>query len=156
LTEGESSESGQSGGASELGRLLNLVSSGVQLVGQRALASTGVTLAQWRVLASARSLGPCRLGDLAAACELDQAATSRLVSRLEALGHLERRANPDDKRSTHVVLSASGQAVALRCGAALGQVLPRVVEGLCGEELRALVVLLRKLDCNLTTLLDQG
>jgi MarR family transcriptional regulator, transcriptional regulator for hemolysin len=138
-----------------LGRLLNLVSSSIQTVGERALAPAGITLSQWKVLGTLWQDEPLRVTDLAARMRLDQAATSRLVARLERQGHLERAPHPEDGRSTQLALSESGRQAARQCAALLAPVLPRVMEGLEEEQLAALLRALRRLDANLEALLEE-
>lgn len=140
--------------SAELGRLLNLVSSSIQTVGERALAPAGVTLSQWKVLGTLWQDEPLRVTDLAARMRLDQAATSRLVARLERLGHLDRSPHPSDGRSTQLTLSEAGRQAGRQCAALLAPVLPRLVEGFEEAELGALLRALRRLDTNLEVLLE--
>jgi DNA-binding MarR family transcriptional regulator len=81
-----------------LGRLLGLTESDVLAV---------------QHLAREGSMTPSALG---ARLHLTSGGTTALVQRLERAGHLERRPNPDDRRSVLVALSPS---VRERAGAAL-------------------------------------
>ncbi len=49
--------------------------------------------------------------------ELSTGAMTSLIDRLEHRGHIERRPNPDDRRSILIHLTASGAAVAQQIGA---------------------------------------
>jgi DNA-binding MarR family transcriptional regulator len=49
-----------------------------------------------------------RIGALAEQVTLSRTGLSRLIDRLEAAGHLERQAAPEDRRGSYVVLTASG------------------------------------------------
>jgi DNA-binding MarR family transcriptional regulator len=53
-------------------------------------------------------VGPVRIGDLAARMGVTQQAASKAVTELEALGYLERSADPADGRVRRVGLSARG------------------------------------------------
>lgn len=52
-----------------------------------------------------------RMQDLAARAVLSRSRVSRIVSELEAAGHVERRADPADGRAWLATLTASGRAV---------------------------------------------
>jgi DNA-binding MarR family transcriptional regulator len=54
--------------------------------------------------------GPVRIGDLATRMGVTQQAASKSVSELEALGYLERTADPRDGRARRVGLSGRGRA----------------------------------------------
>ncbi len=43
--------------------------------------------------------------------ELDSATLTGILDRLEAAGYLERKSNPDDRRSIHIHLTAKGKAL---------------------------------------------
>jgi DNA-binding MarR family transcriptional regulator len=43
--------------------------------------------------------------------ELDSATLTGILDRLEAAGFLERRSNPDDRRSIHIHLTPKGKAL---------------------------------------------
>jgi DNA-binding MarR family transcriptional regulator len=62
--------------------------------------------------------GGARVGELAAQVGVDETTATRLVDRLEALGLVERRSLPADRRVTVVGLTAAGEklvaAVAVR------------------------------------------
>ena len=53
--------------------------------------------------------GPVRMGDLAARMGVTQQAASKAVTELEALGYLDRAADPDDGRVRRVGLSVRGR-----------------------------------------------
>lgn len=65
--------------------------------------SAGVLL-----LAVLRQHGPLRLRDLAAVAELDLSVVSRHVAELTAQGAIDRRPNPEDRRSWHLAITDEG------------------------------------------------
>lgn len=71
----------------------------------------GMTLTQWSALASVDAAGSIRLGDLAAVEGVSPPTLSRVVAALAEGGYLTRRADPDDRRSSVVSLSASGRRI---------------------------------------------
>lgn len=58
----------------------------------------------------------CRVQDIAAELAITVGGTSKLVDRLEAAGHLRRRANPEDRRSSVLELTAGGRRLLRRAG----------------------------------------
>jgi MarR family transcriptional regulator, organic hydroperoxide resistance regulator len=53
----------------------------------------------------------CRVYDIAAELSITIGGTSKLVDRIEAAGYCVRRANPDDRRSSIIELTAAGRRV---------------------------------------------
>lgn len=51
----------------------------------------------------------CRVYDIARALAITVGGTSKAVDRIEARGHLARRPNPDDKRSSIIALTPAGE-----------------------------------------------
>ena len=83
------------------------------------LAPFGLTFAQSRVLRIlARRDEPMRIGDLAARFEVAPRSATSMIDSLETLGLVERRADPTDRRSVLVGLTADGLALMTRIGEA--------------------------------------
>jgi len=73
--------------------------------------SAGITLAQFQALSAIRkNAGSARVQDISAELMITVGATSKLVDRLERDGLAVRSANPDDRRSSVINLSASGES----------------------------------------------
>jgi MarR family transcriptional regulator, organic hydroperoxide resistance regulator len=53
----------------------------------------------------------CRVNDIAEELSITIGGTSKLVDRIEAAGYCVRRANPDDRRSSVIELTAAGRQV---------------------------------------------
>lgn len=60
--------------------------------------------------------------------ELTTGAMTSLVDRLEKRGHLERRPNPDDRRSVLLHLTATGEGIAREIGAVYSHAFRQVIE----------------------------
>lgn len=90
--------------------------------------------------------GSLRMHELADRLLLSRSATTRLVERLEKRDLIERRACPEDRRGTHVVLTDGGLAV-LRDAAPihLSGVGEHFAERLTGSDTEALISALKKL-----------
>jgi len=58
------------------------------------------------------SAGPLSIAELASSLHIDRTNVSRLCARMEALGEVERRPDPNDRRSVRVRLSPSGHLLA--------------------------------------------
>jgi DNA-binding MarR family transcriptional regulator len=74
----------------------------------------GLTPTKLSALATVEHSGPLRLRDLAAAERIAPSTLSRLVSALEAGGHVERCADPEDGRGTRLAITPAGREVLAR------------------------------------------
>jgi DNA-binding MarR family transcriptional regulator len=92
-----------------------------------------------------------RLCDLQADELLTQPGISRLVSRLEARGLVERSVDPDDRRATRLRLTSAGRDVQRRVGRQHSLEISALM-ALPGKDLEAL----RRLCTELTEGLDRG
>lgn len=80
-----------------------------------------------------------RITDLIDDALLTQAGVSRLVSRLEKRGLVERRLDPDDGRATRIALTADGREAQRRMGRAHARhVMRAMTRALDPEQLRTL------------------
>lgn len=70
----------------------------------------GLDEAAYPVLSGLARTGPANAADLAAAIGLDRSGVSRHATRLEAAGLLRREPDPEDRRSTLLVLTDAGIA----------------------------------------------
>jgi DNA-binding MarR family transcriptional regulator len=101
-----------SGLASPLAEALTRASWRLRRASVKELAPLGLTFAQSRVLRIlARQGEPLRMGDLAARFEVAPRSATSMVDSLEALGLVERRADPTDRRSVLVGLTPDGLAL---------------------------------------------
>jgi DNA-binding MarR family transcriptional regulator len=103
--------------ASPLAEALTRASWRLRRTSVKELAPLGLTFAQSRVLRIlTRRDEPMRMGDLAARFEVAPRSTTSMIDSLEALGLVERRADPTDRRSVLVGLTADGLALMERMG----------------------------------------
>jgi len=74
-------------------------------------AEAGITLPQQQALTAVDTFaGTSRVQDISGEMSITVGATSKLVDRLERDGLAARESNPDDRRSSIVVLTAAGLA----------------------------------------------
>lgn len=71
-------------------------------------ASSGLSVAEWRVLAQLANHSPASVRQLAEQAWVDRAEVSRAAASLEHRGFVERRANPKDRRSPLLYCSEQG------------------------------------------------
>ena len=103
--------------ASPLAEALTHASWRLRRASVKELAPLGLTFAQSRVLRIlARRGEPMRIGDLAARFEVAPRSATSMIDSLEALGLVERRGDPTDRRSVLVGLTAEGLALMTRIG----------------------------------------
>ena len=103
--------------ASPLAEALTHASWRLRRASVKELAPFGLTFAQSRVLRIlARRGEPMRIGDLAARFEVAPRSATSMIDSLETLGLVERRADPTDRRSVLVGLTADGLALMTRIG----------------------------------------
>jgi len=114
----------------DLGALLHASSGHLWTLGDRVLGPLGVTTPQWKVLVLLARGGEARVSHLVAVLQHDQAATSRLVARMEQRGLLVRAADPSDARVSIVRLTAQGRSIYAKCDVKLRAVMGRVTAAL--------------------------
>ena len=103
--------------ASPLAEALTHASWRLRRASVKELAPLGLTFAQSRVLRIlARRDEPIRIGDLAARFEVAPRSATSMIDSLETLRLVERRADPTDRRSVLVGLTADGLALMTRIG----------------------------------------
>jgi DNA-binding MarR family transcriptional regulator len=93
------------------------------------VSSSGITQAEAHVLARL-ARGPASLGDLHRGFGHKRSTLTAVVDRLEAKGLVARAANPDDRRSVVVTLTAAGRPLARRSLRAV-QTIEREVASAC-------------------------
>ncbi|MEQ0558466.1 MarR family transcriptional regulator [Amycolatopsis sp. NEAU-NG30] len=78
-------------------------------VDARLQAECDLQLTWFEVMRLLGERGGCRVQDIAAEFRITVGGTSKVVDRVEAAGYCRRRANPDDRRSSIVELTAAGR-----------------------------------------------
>ncbi|UOE44676.1 MarR family winged helix-turn-helix transcriptional regulator [Agromyces larvae] len=74
-------------------------------------AAHGVHLGSYDVLRVIAGIDGCRVQDIVREIGITVGAVSKSVDRLAGAGLVERRANPDDRRSSHIFPTAAGRRV---------------------------------------------
>ena len=77
----------------------------------RQLSESGLTVAEWRVMAQLSVVAENTVRELASQAWVDRAEVSRAVASLERRGLLVRHANAQDRRSPRFSLTPAGRAL---------------------------------------------
>ncbi|MEX2647829.1 MAG: MarR family winged helix-turn-helix transcriptional regulator [Alphaproteobacteria bacterium] len=75
----------------------------------RYASAFGLSIPEWRVMAVLGSFAPLTANQVAELTAMDKTKVSRAVARLARAGHLKRAANPGDRRSSRLALTAKGR-----------------------------------------------
>jgi DNA-binding MarR family transcriptional regulator len=117
-------------------------------VGDR-LAALDLFAGQEQVVQALAAAGTMTMGDLAATLRVRPPTASKTISRLAALGFVERRAEAGDGRIVRVRLTETGLAKAAAIERIWDDVEAELLDGFDGKEKRRLRKLLRKAARNL-------
>lgn len=134
-----------------MGFLLHDVSRMRRTLFDQAMKPLGVTRAQWWLLAnlSRQGEGGMTQTDLARVMDLGKVTIGGLIDRLEASGHVERRAHPTDRRVRLVYVTGLGFQV-LDEMQAVGRTLNgEIFQGLDPHEIHAAEDVLHRMKDNL-------
>jgi DNA-binding MarR family transcriptional regulator len=101
-------------------------------VDRRLRDAPGIPLGSFEIMRIVAATPGCRVYDIARQLSITVGGTSKAVDRIEACGHVVRRSNPDDRRSSIIELTPAGEQVLAEAGAVvdaelearLGAVLP--------------------------------
>ena len=77
----------------------------------RVRAEHDVALGSYEVMTVIAQQPGCRVHDIATALSITVGGVSKIVDRLEAAGYCARRANPADRRSSIIELTAPGESL---------------------------------------------
>lgn len=113
----------------------------------RALASVDVslTLPQLRSLVALHTCGPINLAAMAATLGVNSSTALRMVERLESLGLIDRRVNPDNRRQVVLRLTSAGGELVDRVLSHRRAEIRALVERLPAQQRAGLVPALRAL-----------
>lgn len=84
-------------------------------------------VAQFEFMLFIENHPPCRVHDISNELVITVGGTSKVVDRLEAAGHCRRRANPDDRRSSIIELTASGRRLLAKATKAFDEELEAIL-----------------------------
>jgi len=107
------------------------------------LAELSLTYPQYLVMVALWENAALTISEVGDRLNLESSTLSPLVKRLESMGLLKRRRNPNDERSVTLELTKQGDAMRLRADGVPHQISAAV--GLSEAKQRELVVQLRKL-----------
>jgi DNA-binding MarR family transcriptional regulator len=88
---------------------------------------------------------PVSSGELATRLGLGAPATTALVDRLEAAGHVRRTRDPHDRRKVTIGMEPKALELAIQFFQPLGRLMSAAVEGTPDEDLRAAAAIVRQL-----------
>ncbi|GAB3389541.1 MarR family winged helix-turn-helix transcriptional regulator [Massilia agri] len=113
---------------------------------EKLIEAAGVRLdrALFSVLVTIERLGPIGVVDLAERSGRDYTTVSRQVAKLESLGLVERRENPQDRRVREAVISPAGKDMTDRIDAARERMADVVFRDWSREEIEVFVKLMGK------------
>jgi DNA-binding MarR family transcriptional regulator len=116
-------------------------------ISARALASTddNLTLPQLRALVVLETCGPVKLAAMAATLGVNPSTALRMVERLESVGLIDRKTNPDNRREVILRLTPSGRELVERVLAHRRTEIRTLVQRLPAEKRAALVPALKAL-----------
>ncbi len=109
----------------------------------------GMNRAQWAVLMRLKRLEGQRQVDLAVAMGVEPITVARLVDRLEAMGVVERRPDPEDRRAKRLFLAAGAKALLDQVNRLVDEVLDGALAGLAAEDLDRLTAALQRIQANI-------
>ncbi|MDV3126882.1 MarR family transcriptional regulator [Mycobacterium sp. 21AC1] len=101
-----------------------------------------VTLPQLRVLMMIATQGPLSLGAVASGLDVGAPSASRICDRLLKAGFLDRRDDPDDRRSIVLTLTADGRSIVERVNRHRRTAVRRVLRNLAAGDRERLTVAL--------------
>ena len=115
----------------------------------RHASTTGLTRAQWRVLAHLSRNEGVKQAGLAEILEIKPITLGRLLDRLDAHGWVERRSDPMDKRARRLFLTQKGRSILRELRVVALSVRSEALSGLTDAEQDLLIDQLRAVKENL-------
>lgn len=98
----------------------------------------GATIHRWQVLSILQALDGSRVGQIAEMAGVSQPVLSRVVDQMERDGLVERRPDPDDRRSVGVWTTAEGRRTFTELLPRAAALVDRALQGLDDEEVATL------------------
>ncbi|MXO59940.1 MarR family transcriptional regulator [Altererythrobacter salegens] len=94
----------------------------------------GLSLAEWRLLAIATSIGPCTASEIGQAGEIDRAEISRALVKLERAGLIFRKQDPNHGKKLIITPTREGLRLANRVKAERRRFFEAMMSGMTREE----------------------
>ena len=133
----------------EVFELLDQAAKNLRRIQRLTISESGLTPPQYQVLHLLQEQDELPLKDLASACNCTRATITGLVDGLERKGLVNRKPNPDDRRSLLAALTEAGHALQGQTPS-LDKIYSECCAGLTPQEFRHLGLLLSKLNASLT------
>ncbi|MBN8726677.1 MAG: winged helix-turn-helix transcriptional regulator [Xanthomonadales bacterium] len=111
-----------------------------------------LTRAQWRALKMIRRREGLSQTELAEALELEPIPIGRVIDRLQKAGHVERRADPADRRRWCLYLTAKAQAIVEEMELVSAELRGEALQGVGEADLQTLLHVLARIKSNLVAL----
>jgi DNA-binding MarR family transcriptional regulator len=116
------------------------------------IASYGVTLPMYRVLATLRQTGPKTLGELSALVSVELSTLSRLIGTMSRAGLVTRDRPPENARIVSIEITIAGQALADELMPIARLFEQTLVADLTEDQISQLKQILRQLSARVETL----
>ncbi|NTJ43311.1 MarR family transcriptional regulator [Agrobacterium larrymoorei] len=112
-------------------------------------AGLGLTPGEARALLTVAAIDGSKQADIATRIGLEPMTVCTYLDKLESLGLVERRPNPDDRRSKCIYLTQSSSDLLIAVRAEVDQLISQATHGFTGEDIGRFHVLLTVLQKNL-------
>ena len=122
-----------------IGQLLVVAAGAAQALASERLEPLGLSPRAWGVLSTLVESGPLTQIELAAATSTDRTAMTYLLDELEERGLLERRRNPEDRRSYLINLTSQGRRTQRGAAAELAKQADFLLQPLAAAERKQLI-----------------
>ena len=106
----------------------------------------GLSIPEWRLVAVIAETGGITQGQIGQRTRMDKVTVSRAAIALVDRGLLERRPNPDDRRSHVLVLTAAGRDLHGAVAPKALDIQTRIFAGFDAADLAQFVAMLRRID----------
>ena len=110
-----------------------------------ALEKLGLSMKAFAALATLMSVGPVSQQNLSRRIGMDPATMVDVIDSLEQSGHLERRRNPEDRRSNSLIVTARGRQLYRRAQQSVSRAEAETLKGMKPAERAALMQLLGRI-----------
>jgi MarR family transcriptional regulator for hemolysin len=134
-----------------VGRQLVFTAKSMREAFEDMLATEGASLPSWVVLSALADMGSVTQGALATHVHLEGATITHHVDKLEAVGLVRRRLDPDDRRVRRLELTEAGAELHRRLLGAVIALQRRVLAGIDPADMDALARCLATIQANLAS-----
>lgn len=106
----------------------------------------GITIAEWRIIAWVAEMDGITQQQICAHTRMDKVSVSRAAIALTDRGLLDRKPNPEDRRSHLLILSLKGKELYSSIAPKALELEKRIFSSFRRDEVDALVAMLRRID----------